>query len=76
MRLLNQLKFASFKLKATERKEEMKNNAIQNQIRLSQNIAGLAALRMFTDSLCSKTPLPTPPPPFLQVQTIKLVKGS
>ena len=37
----------------------MENYATQNQIRLLQNIAGLSAVRMFTNPLCLKTlPLP------------------
>lgn len=43
-----------------ERIEKMENYATQNQIRLLQNIAGLSAVRMFTNPLCLKT---LPPPP-------------
>ena len=46
----------------TERIKKMENNATQNQIRLLQNIAGLAAdACLLTKPLSSKTPLPIPP---------------
>ena len=42
-----------------ERIEKMENYATQNQIRPLQNIAGLSAVRMFTNPLSLKTlPLP------------------
>lgn len=46
----------------TERIKKMENNATQNQIRLLRNIAGLAAVRMFTDQTSQLKDSPSHPP--------------
>lgn len=46
----------------TERIKKMENNATQNQIRLLRNIAGLAAVRMFTDQTSQLKDSPPHPP--------------